>query len=172
MKSVNFNLESFCSTEREQLQWQSEGLPSDKLSTQNTIIILKVFNYKHYVDTVQKEVLKYVYVLRATWYLSLLIPAHLLLSGLKNTSRRKILRVLYKVRRNLKTSWNSQWGKFLYHFFVVASTIVFLMISRFGKIILIEEIDEICPTLYQILRKELIYQGNDSLKQLLYLIWF
>lgn len=36
------NIESFLSTEREQLQWQSEGLSSDKLSIQNAIIILKV----------------------------------------------------------------------------------------------------------------------------------
>lgn len=44
LKIESFNLESFCSTERELLQWQSEGLPSDKISIQNTIIILKVFS--------------------------------------------------------------------------------------------------------------------------------
>lgn len=38
------NIESFLSTEREQLQWQSEGLSSDKLSIQNAIIIIKVSN--------------------------------------------------------------------------------------------------------------------------------
>lgn len=42
VENRNFNFESFCSTEREQLQWQSEGLPSDKISIQNTIILLKV----------------------------------------------------------------------------------------------------------------------------------
>ncbi|CAH0554582.1 unnamed protein product [Brassicogethes aeneus] len=38
-----FNFESFLSTEREQLLWQSQGLPFDKLSIQNAISILKVF---------------------------------------------------------------------------------------------------------------------------------
>lgn len=37
-----FNFEEFLSTEREQLQWHSEGLSYDKLSVQNSIIILKV----------------------------------------------------------------------------------------------------------------------------------
>ncbi|KAJ8984389.1 hypothetical protein NQ317_003537, partial [Molorchus minor] len=37
----HIDIESFFSSEREQLQWQSEGLASDKLSTQNAIIILK-----------------------------------------------------------------------------------------------------------------------------------
>ncbi|XP_018579489.1 cytoplasmic dynein 2 heavy chain 1 [Anoplophora glabripennis] len=35
------NIESFLSTEREQLQWLGEGLSSDKLSIQNAIMILK-----------------------------------------------------------------------------------------------------------------------------------
>lgn len=41
-KVNDFNLEEFLSSEREQLQWQSEALPSDKLSIENAIIILKV----------------------------------------------------------------------------------------------------------------------------------
>ena len=39
---VEFNFEEFLSTEREHLQWQSEGLSYDKLSLQNAVIILKV----------------------------------------------------------------------------------------------------------------------------------
>lgn len=38
----NFELESVISTEKEQLQWQLEKLPTDKLSIQNAIIILEV----------------------------------------------------------------------------------------------------------------------------------
>lgn len=40
-----FCLSNFMSSEREQLQWQSEGLAGDQLSTENAIIILKVFLY-------------------------------------------------------------------------------------------------------------------------------
>lgn len=45
MKELNvesYSFEDFMSTEREHLQWQSEGLSYDKLSLQNAIIILKV----------------------------------------------------------------------------------------------------------------------------------
>lgn len=37
-----FTLQHFLSSEREQLQWQSEGLAGDQLSTENAIIVLKV----------------------------------------------------------------------------------------------------------------------------------
>lgn len=37
-----FSLEKFLGSEREQLQWQSEGLSADQLSLQNAVIILKV----------------------------------------------------------------------------------------------------------------------------------
>lgn len=37
-----FSLEEFLSSERENLQWQSEGLGSDQLSIQNAIIMLNV----------------------------------------------------------------------------------------------------------------------------------
>lgn len=38
----SFSLQTFLSSERQQLQWQGEGLPTDQLSVQNAIIILKV----------------------------------------------------------------------------------------------------------------------------------
>lgn len=37
-----FSLQTFLSSERQQIQWQGEGLPSDQLSIQNAIVILKV----------------------------------------------------------------------------------------------------------------------------------
>lgn len=37
-----FNLQHFLSSEKEQLQYQSEGLHADQLSMENAIIILKV----------------------------------------------------------------------------------------------------------------------------------
>lgn len=38
-----FSLQKFISSEREQMQWQGEGLSSDQLSIQNAIIMLKVY---------------------------------------------------------------------------------------------------------------------------------
>lgn len=43
--SNTFCLESFLCSERQQLQWQGEGLPTDQLSVQNAIIMLKVSTY-------------------------------------------------------------------------------------------------------------------------------
>lgn len=40
--NYEYNFEEFLCTERDQLQWQTEGLLSDKLSVQNAIVILKV----------------------------------------------------------------------------------------------------------------------------------
>lgn len=37
-----FSLQKFVSSEREQMQWQGEGLSGDLLSVQNAIIMLKV----------------------------------------------------------------------------------------------------------------------------------
>jgi len=38
----NFSFTIFLGSEKEQLQWLSEGLPSDQLSIQNALIILQV----------------------------------------------------------------------------------------------------------------------------------
>jgi dynein heavy chain 2 len=38
----NFSFTAFLASEKEQLQWLSEGLPSDQLSVQNALIILQV----------------------------------------------------------------------------------------------------------------------------------
>lgn len=38
----DFSINKFLGSEKEQLQWLSEGLPSDQLSIQNALIILQV----------------------------------------------------------------------------------------------------------------------------------
>ena len=38
-----FDFKKFLSSESEQLVWKSEGLPSDVLSMENALIILKVY---------------------------------------------------------------------------------------------------------------------------------
>lgn len=39
---TDFSLKKFLGSEREQLQWLSEGLPSDELSVENALVILQV----------------------------------------------------------------------------------------------------------------------------------
>ncbi len=39
---ANFDLKRFLVTEKEQLQWKSQGLPSDQLSVENAAVILQV----------------------------------------------------------------------------------------------------------------------------------
>ena len=43
-ENVGFDFRRFISTESEQLIWKSEGLPSDDLSMENAMVILKVCN--------------------------------------------------------------------------------------------------------------------------------
>jgi dynein heavy chain 2 len=38
----NFSFTTFLVSEKDQLQWLSEGLPSDQLSVQNALILLQV----------------------------------------------------------------------------------------------------------------------------------
>lgn len=42
IEKKSFEFLSFFSTDREQLQWQSEGLPNDRVSLENAVIIKKV----------------------------------------------------------------------------------------------------------------------------------
>ncbi|VDL94656.1 unnamed protein product [Schistocephalus solidus] len=41
----HFDLRRFLTTEKEMLQWKSQGLPSDQLSGENAVVILKVIQY-------------------------------------------------------------------------------------------------------------------------------
>lgn len=43
----DFDLKKFLSTESEQLVWKGEGLPSDELSMENALVILKVRSINH-----------------------------------------------------------------------------------------------------------------------------
>ncbi|KAF5303585.1 hypothetical protein FQR65_LT08186 [Abscondita terminalis] len=115
-----FSLVQFLSTEREQVQWQSEGLPADQLSLQNAIMI---FN--------------------GSITPLLLDPTSIASNWIKTHSNSKTLEV---------TSQNSP--KF--------STVLELAI-RFGKILIIEEVETVSPNLFTILRKQFIQQGQRKL---------
>ena len=43
---TEFDLRKFLSSESEQLEWKSEGLPSDQLSIENALIVLQVSLFK------------------------------------------------------------------------------------------------------------------------------
>lgn len=55
----DFSLQTFLSTEQEQLKWISSGLPSDYLSLQNAVIIAQVHFFY----------IRKIYILRMTEYL-------------------------------------------------------------------------------------------------------
>ncbi|KAG5876642.1 hypothetical protein JTB14_012987 [Gonioctena quinquepunctata] len=117
------DIELFFSTERDRLQWQSEGLSSDKMSIQNAVIILKDDIVPLLVDPTSSA---------TTW-----IKHHL------------------KHKKVECTTQNSPKFNGMLELAV-----------RFGKIFVIEEVDTISPTLYQILRKEFISQGERRLIKL------
>ncbi|RZC33069.1 cytoplasmic dynein 2 heavy chain 1 [Asbolus verrucosus] len=115
-----FNFEEFLSSEREQLQWQSEGLSYDTLSVQNAIIILKAKITPLLIDPTSNAI---------SWF--------------KNH---------FKHRQMESVTQNSL--KF--------NTTLELSV-RFGKILIIEEIEDVPSILFPILREEFVYQGERKL---------
>ncbi|KAK4887690.1 hypothetical protein RN001_003961 [Aquatica leii] len=115
-----FSLEQFLSTEREQLQWQSEGLPADQLSLQNAIMIFNTNITPLLLD-----------------------PTSIASNWIKTRLNSKTMEV---------TTQNST--KF--------NTTLELAV-RFGKILIIEEVEAISPVLFTILRKQFVYQGERKL---------
>ncbi|KAF5283232.1 hypothetical protein FQA39_LY17379 [Lamprigera yunnana] len=116
MSLNNFTLEQFLSTKREQLQWQSEGLPADQLSLQNAIVIFNTSITPLLLD-----------------------PTSIASNWIKTHMSTKTVEV---------TSQNC--AKF--------NTVLELSI-RFGKVLIIEEVEIISPALFPILRQQFIYQG-------------
>ena len=54
-----FDFRRFMSTESEQLGWKAEGLPSDDLSMENALVILKVGSFTALVSTFKIEKSKF-----------------------------------------------------------------------------------------------------------------
>ncbi|KAK5644082.1 hypothetical protein RI129_007927 [Pyrocoelia pectoralis] len=110
-----FSLEEFLSSEREQLQWQSEGLPADQLSLQNAIIILNMNMTPLFLD-----------------------PSSIASDWIKTHLKSKTVEVISQDSPKFST--------------------VFELAVRFGKALIIEEIETISPTLLPILRKQFVDQ--------------
>ena len=111
-----FDMKRFLSTEKEQLLWKGEGLPSDELSIENALIILHGQVCPLLIDPSQ----------RAT-------------SWLKNHLKDTRLEVINQQDPNFTTSLE--------------------LAVRFGKTLVIQEVDGVEPLLFPLLRKELVSQG-------------
>ncbi len=120
---TSFDLRQFLSSESEQLVWKSEGLPSDELSMENALVILKAEQCPFLIDPSQ----------RATEWL-------------KTHLKEFRLEVINQQDSNFTTALE--------------------LAVRFGKTLIIQEVDKIEPLLYPLLRKDLICQGPRFVIQL------
>ena len=111
-----FDLRKFLCTESELLTWKSEGLPSDQLSVENSIVIMESLDSVMLIDPSN----------RATDWLK------------KHMSKNK-LEVVNQQDSNFGTQLE--------------------LAVRFGKTLVIQEMDTIEPVLYPIMRRDLQSQG-------------
>ncbi|XP_074620352.1 cytoplasmic dynein 2 heavy chain 1-like [Acropora palmata] len=111
-----FDFRRFMSTESEQLVWKAEGLPSDDLSMENALVILKSTLRPFLVD-----------------------PSSRATEWLKTHLKDQRLEVINQQDSNFSTALE--------------------LAVRFGKTLLIQEMDGIEPVLYPILRGDFISQG-------------
>nr|XP_022905741.1 cytoplasmic dynein 2 heavy chain 1 [Onthophagus taurus] len=114
---LEFSFENFLSSEREQLQWQSEGLGSDQLSTQNAIILLNTRIFPLIIDPTSTAI---------TW-----LETHF-----RQKTIEKITSTSPKFINTLELS------------------------IRFGKILIVEDLEKVPYEMLQIFRKEFVYQGE------------
>ncbi|XP_076054654.1 dynein cytoplasmic heavy chain beethoven [Oratosquilla oratoria] len=112
----SFDLLRFLGSEREQLQWKTEGLPSDQLSMENALVILQSMRRPFLIDPSSRA---------SEW-----LKEHLKESTVEVTTQ--------------------QDAKF-------ATTLELAV--RFGKTLIIHEVDHIEPILYPLLRGDLVSQG-------------
>ena len=113
-----FDLTRYLSSEREMLQWRSEGLPSDQLSVENALCVLQAQMSPYLIDPSARA---------SHW-----LKKHLAASETP-----------FEV-----TNQDDE------RFFLTLELAI-----RFGKTLVIEQVNSISPILYPVLRKELAGQG-------------
>ncbi|KAF2362508.1 ATPase dynein-related AAA domain [Trinorchestia longiramus] len=127
----SFDLTKFLASERELLQWKTEGLPSDDLSAENALVILQ--NSEQAVGTMSTPLLIDPSSRATDW-----LQQHLGASATVEI-----------------TSQQDQK-------FVTALELA----VRFGKTLIVEEVDSVSPVLYPLLRADLVTQGPRHVLQL------
>ncbi|XP_063237932.1 cytoplasmic dynein 2 heavy chain 1 [Bacillus rossius redtenbacheri] len=118
-----FSLSLFLGSEKETLQWLSEGLPSGQLSIQNAVIILQTSLRPFIID-----------------------PSTCALEWLKKHLRDKTVEVTLQNSSRFATTLE--------------------LAIRFGKVLIIQDVDFIEPMLFPVLRGEFINQGPRKVVQL------
>lgn len=118
-----FDVRKFLSTESEQLVWKSQGLPSDELSMENAMVILRSQLCPFLID-----------------------PSSRATEWLKHHLKEKKLDVINQQDSNFTTQLE--------------------LAVRFGKTLIIQEVDAVEPVLYPILRKDLVSQGPRHVVQI------
>ncbi|OWK62944.1 Cytoplasmic dynein 2 heavy chain 1 [Lonchura striata] len=138
-----FDLRRFLCTESEELIWKSEGLPSDDLSIENALVILQVI----LLSCLVLEVFKFLPVSSKVCPF-LIDPSFRATEWLKMHLKESRLEVINQQVQNL----------FLFIQDTNFLTALELAV-RFGKTLIIQEMDGVEPVLYPLLRKDLIAQG-------------
>ncbi|CAM4781010.1 unnamed protein product [Rotaria magnacalcarata] len=118
-----FDVRKFLSTESEQLGWKSQGLPSDELSMENAMVILRSQLCPFLVD-----------------------PSSRATDWLKTHLKDKKIEVVNQQDNNFTTQLE--------------------LAVRFGKTLIVQEVDGVESVLYPILRKDLAAQGPRHVVQI------
>ncbi|CAF4638011.1 unnamed protein product [Rotaria sp. Silwood1] len=118
-----FDIRKFLSTESEQLVWKSQGLPSDELSMENAMVILRSQLCPFLVD-----------------------PSSRATDWLKTHLKDKKVEVVNQQDNNFTTQLE--------------------LAVRFGKTLIVQEVDGVEPVLYPILRRDLASQGPRHVVQI------
>ena len=118
-----FDVRKFLSTESEQLVWKSQGLPSDELSMENAMVILRSQLCPFLID-----------------------PSSRATDWLKTHLKDRKVEVINQQDTNFTTQLE--------------------LAVRFGKTLIVQEVDGVEPVLYPILRKDLASQGPRHVVQI------
>ena len=118
-----FDVRKFLSTESEQLVWKSQGLPSDELSMENAMVILRSQLCPFLID-----------------------PSSRATDWLKTHLKDRKVEVINQQDTNFTTQLE--------------------LAVRFGKTLIVQEVDGVEPVLYPLLRKDLASQGPRHVVQI------
>ncbi|KAA3681038.1 dynein heavy chain 2, cytosolic [Paragonimus westermani] len=113
----HFDICRFLTTEREQLFWRTQGLPSDKFSGENAVVILETSMCPFIVD-----------------------PSSRSINWLKSHLKHKKVEIVNQQNSNFAT--------------------ILELAVRFGKSLIVQEVEEIEPILFPLLSRNLVSQGS------------